>query len=72
MLKDIAAYVPNNKTFQAVDLVWKLGDFVIGAQIHTARHNDVTATFEEMCMKAGWAAQYNGNLYLLYLCMDSL
>jgi hypothetical protein len=63
---DTAVFVPKNCNFPAVDMVWKSEKCIYGVQIHvSSEHNDVAATFWDMCDKVSWFDKYK--VYLLYL-----
>jgi hypothetical protein len=69
---EFATYIPNNENFPAIDFFWKMGDCIVGVQVHISSHHDVRATFEKLCKHAGWTdqARYRDNIYLLYLCSN--
>jgi hypothetical protein len=58
--------------------VWKIGQNVIGVQVHTGRKDtDASLVFETMCMdkrmgeRETWAEKYRGNIFFLYLSSDN-
>lgn len=50
--------VPNDPSFKAIDMVWKIGKRVIGVQVHISAHKDTVTAFEGLCRAAGWHTSF--------------
>jgi hypothetical protein len=57
-------YVPQNQSFPAVDIIWKMKNTTWFVHVHVAKKTtNAVPTLKEMCKVAGW----QGKMYFLYL-----
>ncbi|MGH7973911.1 MAG: hypothetical protein ACREBR_00195, partial [bacterium] len=67
-LQSDGVYIPKNRTFPAIDMVWKSGKEVWGVQLHIRSDHKVSLDkFRSLCIIAKWDTAFN-QVYLLYLC----